>query len=169
MNLKLTNQQILSFFNQMANVGNLEIEFTDSLMVHDLALNKKSLEVHFEALKLMDKVSPEFKKYQREIASARNRNVSDNKTLKSDIEKIESEFVGVKEREIDRRDKWNDLLEKTVDVKNIKLLDRFDEHGELTIKGKGGKELQFIIAIEPFFKCCDGTNDDSVKVTEKKK
>ena len=151
MNLKLTNQQILTFFNEMANVGNLDIEFKDSLMVHDLALNKKAMEVHFEALKLMNREVPEFIKYQREISSSRAKLINDAIAFKKDIERINVQYIEAIKQEEERRDKWNALLEQTVEVKNIKLLKRFDDKKELTVKGRGGKELKFILALEPFF------------------
>lgn len=151
MDIELTTRKILDIYAVMEKVDQAEIEFDNFLVCDDLILNKKALEPHVEAFKLLNKPSADYRKYLRAHETAKNRFKLKLVDLKKEQDRIEEEFIDTKEAEMDRIDSIQEQLDKKITVKNIKLIDRRNAAGELTIKSKSGSGMHFIMAIDPFF------------------
>ena len=67
------------------SISESDIEFESYKTVHDLALNKKVLEPHFEALRILDKPCSEFKEYQKQLSKIRLHNESDHVKIKEEF------------------------------------------------------------------------------------
>jgi hypothetical protein len=129
-----------------------DLEFDTYEITDALVTNKNALDPIVESFRMLNKQSVDFKKYERAVASAKNLYASDPARLKVEIEKIEAANIDVREKEMDRIDAINEQLEKKVTVKNVIQIDRKNASGELTIRGKGSRELKYILAIQPFIK-----------------
>ena len=151
MTVRLTNLQIAKAFEALENIGKLNIEFSDPLVVHDLALNKKALEPHYEAIKIIDTPSGEFKEYQRKAQSARNEHADNHAILRSTIIDLNVRYSKAIEREAERIDNLPDSRKKQIDIQNVRLLKRLTSDKKPVINGSSSAVAQFIMDIDPLF------------------
>lgn len=152
MDLKITVKKALEIFEVMNNVDQAEVEFDSYLVCDDLILNKKCIEPHVDSFNLLNKQVPDYRKYLRAHETAKNKFSNNPVLLKAEKIKIEETFIAAKESEMDRLDLINEELNKEIIVKNIKLIDRKNASGELTVKSKSGRGMHFISVLGPFFK-----------------
>jgi hypothetical protein len=166
--MEITKRKLVECYKALDNVGQLNIEFENYHQVHDLSLNKKAMESHFEAIRIMDRPCPEYQKYTKEVNSLRSKHGSDSQTLRSAIEQLNNsdETRVAIEKENARIEKLNDELDKKVVVKNVRLIPRYNSNGDPTIRGNGSAFLNFLLKIEPLF--ADLVEVTSAIVEEKK-
>ena len=143
MKIELKKRQILDIVKAIESISESDIEFESYKTVHDLALNKKVLEPHFEALRILDKPCSEFKEYQKQLSKIRLHNESDHVKLKEESLRVTKEFELAIDKEAERQANWVDELETVVTVDNLRQINASE------IKGKSGQVLKFLTAIQP--------------------
>jgi hypothetical protein len=164
MEIKMTNRQLVACYNAIDNVGKLEnLEFDSELIVQDLALNKKAIEAQYIGLTVYDRQSADYKKFQREVQKVRSE--KDQNKIRDEINKMQIKYAAAIEKEFDRVDSIEEMMNKIVTVKNVCLIPRKNSEGKLTVSGRKGPELKFIIDIEPFF---EPETEDSATPAKKK-
>lgn len=165
MEIKMTNKQLIACYNAIENVGKLEnLEFDSELIVQDLALNKKAIEAQYTGLTIYDRQSADFKKFQREVQKVRSAEKNQD-VIRDKINKLQDIYADAIEKEYARCDNIEELMNKVVTAKNIRLIPRKNSEGKLTISGRKGPELKFIIDIEPFF---EPETEETAAPTKKK-
>lgn len=157
MDLTITKRNLIKLYNALEGVDQIDVEFDDYETVHNMAQNKAAMGAHFEALRMADRECLEYREYRKRVTALQNKYSSEDKeswkVLKAEIEKLNRlpESQAAIEKESARREKWEDELDNSVVVKNIRLLRRKNKAGEPTIRGKSAKALAFIMKIDPLF------------------
>lgn len=143
MKIELKKRKIIEIVKAIESISESDIEFESYKTVHDLALNKKVLEPHFEALRILDKPCTEFKEYQKQLSKIRLHNESDHVKLKEESLRVTKEFEAAIDKEADRQANWIEELESVVTVENLRQINANE------IKGKSGQVLKFLTALQP--------------------
>jgi hypothetical protein len=169
MEIEFVKKKVIECYLALEKAGETNVEFDNYHIVHDLSLNKKALESHFEALRLMDRPCPEYVKYQKEVNTLRSNLANDQKALKAAFDELnnKAETRLAIEKENARLEKWSEELDKKVVIKNIKRIKRYNDQGEPTIRGNSSAVLAFIQKIDPMFEPVLN-NETPVKTEEKK-
>lgn len=141
--IKITKHRIISAFKAIENIPD-GIEFDSYKVAHDLALNKKIINPVIDAMKLMDRPCSEFKEYQKHLDILRAKFDTEHEKMRSEAKLLSDQFQSAIDKEVERREKWAEELDKEVEVENIKLIKLAD------IKGNGAQVMRFISAVEPF-------------------
>jgi hypothetical protein len=143
MDITVKKHQIIKMYDAIEKAGEKEIGFENFQVVHDLALNKKCLAPAFEALRMLDKEAPEYRKFKRDAETIRAKHSGDPEKFKSEMTKYNAENIEAINIENDRREAWIEELETEVTIPNIRMI---KVNG---IKGTSSAVLKFINDIEP--------------------
>jgi cell fate (sporulation/competence/biofilm development) regulator YmcA (YheA/YmcA/DUF963 family) len=152
MDITIKKSMIVKIMKAIVSAPETEVEFESYQAVHDLSLNKKALQIHFDALKMLDRETVDFKKYQRQVAKLRTKFESQPEMLKTELNTLTMANESVIDAEIDRRDRFESEMDTDVTITNIRLIPL------QSIKGKSGSALKFITDIEPLLSFDDEKN-----------
>ena len=156
--MKIKKREIIAYVKAMENPPD-DIEFENCMDIHDLGLNKQLMQVHFEALRIMDRPHPDYREYQRQAQKLQSQYRDDLDMLDAELQALAKNSSDAIDKEIERRVRFEEELEKEVDLplKSVKAVN---------IKGKGKGLLSFLTAIQPVL-VYDNTDIDSAKEAKK--
>lgn len=137
----IKKREIINYVRAIENPPE-DIEFESCNYIYDLGWNKQIMQVHFDALRIVDRPCPEYMDYQRQAQRVQSQYQNDQAMLRDELNKLASSAEISLKKEADRRKCFEDELEKEVDLplKTIKAVN---------IKGKGKSLIVFLSAIQP--------------------